>query len=418
MHITKTHSKKNMKNTMIPTLTLLLGMACATLAGCTDEPDPSPAPAPAPQPQPTAADSSFFEEVRLYAPGDHGSTAWRIPALIALPDGTLLAINDRRKNNEADLPEDIDIVCARSTDRGRTWSEPSYIATGTGRKQGFGDAGLVLTAAGDVVCVFAGGNGIRESTEADPIRSYACHSTDGGLTWSEPQDLTAMLWGSQASDAGRQRIHGSFFSSGNGLRLTRGEHAGRILFVANMCGNANIFDNYAVYSDDGGTTWQVSALAFHGGDEAKLIELADGSVLMSVRRQGERGYNRSADGGATWGDAGYWSDLNANACNGDMLRLMATDRGDSINLIVHSLPNSLQRRDVSLFLSRDEGQTWHTPVRLCEGASEYSSLTMLDDGTIGAYVEKKSTGKFELWFQRFSVKWLLEQADSVAAGAR
>jgi len=62
------------------------------------------------------SDSVFFYEQRLYAPGDYGSRNWRIPAICTLNDGTLLAVNDRRKHNEGDLPQDIDIVCRRSTD--------------------------------------------------------------------------------------------------------------------------------------------------------------------------------------------------------------------------------------------------------------------------------------------------------------
>ena len=51
--------------------------------------------------------------------------------------------------------------------------------------------------------------------------------------------------------------------------------------------------NYIVYSDDEGKTWNVSKeTAFVGGDEAKLVEEHDGTVIMSTRRKGERGLFR------------------------------------------------------------------------------------------------------------------------------
>ena len=69
-------------------------------------------------------EEAICDSVCLYHMGDYGSHYWRIPALLCLDDGTLLAVNDKRKYSYKDLPEDIDIVCRRSTDNGVTWSEP------------------------------------------------------------------------------------------------------------------------------------------------------------------------------------------------------------------------------------------------------------------------------------------------------
>lgn len=350
-----------------------------------------------------AQEEPFIDSLRLYVPGDYGSANWRIPALLCLDDGTLLAVNDKRKYNETDLPEDIDIVCRRSSDLGRTWSEPQTIVEGTGYKHGYGDPALVQCANGDVLCFFVGGNGLWASTESDPQRSYVCRSIDRGQTWGEPEDITSMLWGSQALNTTCRNYKASFFASGNALRLKHGEHKGRVMVAAAMCRkSAQVLDNFVVYSDDNGHTWKVSDRAFSQGDEAKLMELNDGRILLSVRRSGARGYNVSADGGATWGTQGVWNEMKANACNGDMLRVNDT-------LILHSLPNSMQREKVSIFSSSDEGQSWHSPVLLFDGPSVYSSLTLLPDGTIGAYIEQNPSGACELWYYRFNLAWLLGQ---------
>ena len=347
-------------------------------------------------------DSIVYYEQCLYRPGDYGSTNWRIPAICCLNDGTLLAVCDKRKYNESDLPEDIDIVVRRSTDNGRAWSEPLTIAEGTGRKQGFGDAALVECENGDVVCVFVGGNGLFASSQADPIRSYVCRSSDKGLSWSEPEDITFQLWGDQATRPMCRNYRASFFGSGNGLRLTRGEHAGRIMFAAAMVRkNSNVADNFVVYSDDNGMTWKVSQRAYEGGDEAKLMELVDGRVLISVRQTGARGYNYSSNGGLAWGTQGRWECMKSNACNGDMLRLAATDRGDSCNILLHSIPNSMERRDVSIYVSYDEGQTWQDPVLLFDGPSVYSSMTLLKNGSVGVLLEENPNGACELWYQNW-----------------
>ena len=337
----------------------------------------------------------------LYAMGDYGSQFWRIPALLCLDNGTLLAVNDKRKYSYKDLPEDIDIVCRRSTDNGRTWSDPQTIVEGTGYKHGYGDAALVQCENGDVLCLFVGGNGLWASTESDPIRSYVCRSSDRGLTWTAPEDITAQLWGSQSLSASTRNYKASFFASGNALRLNHPPHKGRIMVAAAMCRNtAQVLDNFVVYSDDNGHTWQVSERAFAGGDEAKLIELRDGTVLISVRQSGARGYNRSSDGGVTWGTQGYWNELTVNACNGDIIRINDTT-------LVHSLPNSLNRENVSLFTSTDEGLTWHSPMLLVGGPSVYSSLTLLHDGSLACYLEKGPDTGCELWLYCVDVNKIL-----------
>ena len=345
-------------------------------------------------------EQSFCDTVRLYAPGDYGSANWRIPAILCLDDGTLLVVNDKRKFNESDLPQDIDIVIRRSSDLGKTWTEPETIITGTGVGHGYGDPALVQCASGDVICAFAGGNGYFASTADNPISVYTMRSTDHGRTWGDMQNITPAIWG--ADDEGNN-YHGAFIASGNGLRLKRGAHAGRILFVAALCRNGNnVSDNYIVYSDDNGQTWHRSQKAFTQGDEAKAIELNDGRVLMSVRRTGARGWCVSDDSGETWGGEYYWNEMQANACNGEMLRVDDTT-------LLHSIPNSMERRNVSVFTSNDEGASWHSPVTLFEGPSVYSSMTLLPDGTVAAYIERNPNGACELWYYRFNMEWLRQQ---------
>lgn len=361
-------------------------------------------------PAPTGSREILLKRRLLFAPGDYGSKNWRIPALLQLSDGTLLAITDKRKYNETDLPEDIDIVSRFSTDGGFTWSEPVTIAEGKGRKKGYGDAVIVEAANGDVVCGYVGGNGLWASSEADPQWSYITVSHDKGRTWEEPKDITDLLWGSNCDDAVRKSFTHSFFGSGNGLCLTRGEHAGRILFVAAM-GAGSQLHNYTVYSDDNGVTWKVSERAFSNGDEAKVVELNDGRVLMSSRQSGYRGYNISTDGGETWASQSTWSEINTNACNGDIIRYTATDKGYNKDRLLHSIPNDPSRRNVSIFISYDEGETWPTVKSICPYNSVYSSLTILPDGTIGAYVEENPDGACSLYFMNFSLKWLTDGKD-------
>ncbi|MCQ2173780.1 MAG: GDSL-type esterase/lipase family protein [Bacteroidales bacterium] len=347
----------------------------------------------------------LLRRVRLLGPGDYGSNGYRIPAIVTLPDGTLLTTADKRKYNDLDLPEDIDIIAQRSIDGGLNWSAPVTVVEGKGFNKGFGDAALAVAPNGDVLCAFSGGYGLWASTPATPQGNYICRSVDGGLSWSEPLDCTSRLWGPQADNEECRNYHSAFFGSGRGLCLTKGKYAGRVMFVAAVhSGELKRFDNYIFYSDDNGNSWNVSERAFVGGDEAKVVELPDGRVLLSVRRAGERGYNISEDGGRTWGTQGTWPQIRVNACDGDIICL-----GDS--LLIHSVPNSLRRENVSVFVSRDNGRTWPYVKTVCPYESVYSSLTALPDGTIGMYYEENPEVSFDMVFVNFSVDWLLNRTE-------
>lgn len=344
----------------------------------------------------------LLRRVKVLGQGYYNTTGYRIPAIECLQDGTLLITTDRRKDNDLDLPEDIDIIAQRSTDGGRTWSDPVNVIEGQGWGKGYGDAALIQAEDGTIACAFSGGPGLWASNLENPQRNYISLSHDGGLTWEEPFDCTSMLWGPDAVNPECKECHSAFFGSGHGLRMTKGEHAGRIMFVAAVHSSAaSRFYNYAFYSDDNGKTWQVSKCAFDGGDEAKVVELADGRIMMSVRRRGFRGYNISEDGGHTWGEQGLWEDICTNACDGDIINV-----GDS--LLLQSVPNSMERRNVSVFMSRDNGQSWPQVKSLCKYESVYSSLAILPDGTIGAYIEENPRVEFDMYFLNFSVDWLVK----------
>ncbi|MDL2222738.1 exo-alpha-sialidase [Bacteroidales bacterium OttesenSCG-928-M11] len=350
----------------------------------------------------------------LYSPGDYGSKNYRIPAIITAKDGSIVIATDKRKNNEADLPQDIDILINRSTDNGKTWSDPLTIATGTGYEKGFGDAGLVRTnEENGLLCIFVGGPGLFQSTPTNPIRTYISKSLDNGITWTKPKDITDQLYGSKCSDAERKNWYGSFCASGNGL-LTRD---GRIMFVSAVRETSGgSLSNYVFYSDDNGETWNVSKRAMSGGDESKVVELNDGTILMSIRRQskGARYYTKSTDKGITWSKVSSWFQLIEPNCNGDIIRYTSTIDGYDKNRLLHSIPNhSSSRQNVSVFLSYDEGKTWPIKKTICPGGSAYSSLTILPDGTIGAYVEESHFSEgYSLIFLNFTLDWLTNGNDT------
>ena len=365
-------------------------------------------------PSPDGNREIILARTLLFQPGDYNSAHYRIPAIITAQDGVLVAVCDKRKTSENDLPSDIDIVCKRSTDGGRTWSEPYNIVKGTGPDQGFGDCALAHSNDEKGLIVgFVGGQGLWGSTPSNPIRSYIAKSYDNGQTWTEPRDVTDFIIGSNCIVSAHRMWRASFFGSGNGLRTS----TGRIMFVAAIREDTTMtLYNHVVYSDDNGATWQVSERASVGGDEAKVVELVDGRILMSIRHHDNRWYNLSEDGGETWqASTSSWPEMLTPACNGDIIRYTSVNQGYDKNRLLHSVPyGTTSRKEVSVYVSYDEGETW--PVRKCivPYRSEYSSLCILPDGTIGLYVEEVCPPAitYSMVFYNFSLDWLTNGDDT------
>lgn len=342
----------------------------------------------------------------LFVPGDDGSRNYRIPAILKTAKGTLIAMADRRKYNQTDLPEDIDIVMRRSTDGGRSWSDPRIIVQGEGRNHGFGDVALVQTKAGKLLMIFVGGVGLWQSTPDRPQRTYVSESWDEGLTWSPPRDITHFIFGKDCADPGRSRWLASFCASGQGLVLP----SGRIMFVAAIreSGQEYVLNNYVLYSDDEGTTWHLSDCAYHRGDEAKLTLMPDGRVLMSVRNQGrqesrQRFFALSSDDGLTWERAKQFEGIHDPGCNGAMLQVERSGR----NQMLHSLPLGPDgRRDGAVYLFDHASGRWSAPVVVNSESSAYSDMTLLADGTIGYFVEEDD--EISLVFIRFALDDLFD----------
>jgi sialidase-1 len=356
------------------------------------------------------AKTNIYERCLVYDKGDNGSKYYRIPALATAPDGSLLAIADKRWNSLVDLPGNIDVVCRRSTDNGKTWSDAITIA-GIGTDEGYGDPAVVVDSKRkQVICIMTHGNGLWQSTRDNHAHIMVSHSKDCGKSWTEPIDITDQLFGSNCTDESRRDWVTAFATSGSATQL----EDGRLMFVL-VVKKTDVkwgkLDAYACYSDDGGYSWTVAQnSADTDADESKVVQLNDGKVLMSIRnrRLGARKFSTSTDSGKTWSAPYYQADIIEPACNGDIIRYKYKKR----NILLHTIPNdSLYRRNVTIFASFDEGKTWQTKRTLCAGGSAYSSMTMLKDGTIGILTEEDAPDKdgFQLWFTRLSLDWLLNK---------
>ena len=212
-----------------------------------------------------------------------------------------------------------DVSIRRSEDGGRTWSKQNIVAVGDGRNSGtygYGDPALVTTANGRIICLMAAGkNGYFSGMRNIGITT----SDDNGVTWSAVRELTA----SNFTDATYNKTNSLgfwsiFTTSGKGLL----KRDGTVMFTTNTLASSSSSSSNCVVitSKDEGQSWQLGpAIAYTGGDESKLEEMNDGSLLISVRQSGARGFNTGNADASKWGTQWRNSQITANACNADIL---------------------------------------------------------------------------------------------------
>ncbi len=339
----------------------------------------------------------------LWTSSNSETQYYRIPALLKTGTNTLLAFTDDRFASKADLGGNhkIDVLVRKSTDGGATWGSPVTVAAGDGSTAagyGYGDAAVAQAANGDIVCLMAAGN---TSYSGGMLHIGYTKSTDGGDTWSAVSDIYSSV--SNKPDG----IASTFVSSGHGLTMSNGTIAFPALGKIGSTTNEYVF-----YSQDNGTTWSYSTnYGYTGADESKLEELNDGTLLMSIRTGGfnstgtPRGYNRTTVAASVddWGTQGTWSDLTANGCNADLLYYSRNSGSGTHDVLLHTVVKaskshngSYKRYDLRLYMSVDQGATWHEAFQLQPGWAAYSSMQVLDNGDLAILFEDGSIGNEDL----------------------
>jgi len=364
----------------------------------------------------TAAPADGLDpELELFDIASRGEGDWlryRIPALTTAANGDLLAVFDGRPTMN-DLPSNIALLMRRSTDGGDTWG-PQQVIRSEPAPNGFGDPSVVVDRETRDVFVFYAASinaGFASSTTgsdpADPNVLHADYSVsrDHGETW-EHHRITADLKAEHANWAGM------FAASGEGIQLRTGEHAGRLIqqYTVRIDGG-----NYAVsaYSDDHGATWQAGKPVGPGADENKVVELADGTVLLVSRAAPSRLVARSDDGGATYSPFERDNELPDPANNGSIVRAFPDAPADDprSQILLHSnTANQNVRRNLTVRMSCDSGDTWPVERVVQSGATAYSTLTPLPGesgelgGSYGLLYERE--GYRHISYTSFDLGWL------------
>lgn len=338
----------------------------------------------------------------IHKQGQFDCHTFRIPAMATTNKGTLLAVYDMRYNSRRDLQGHMDIGLSRSTDGGDTWARPVPIMDmkkfgGLPEDQnGCSDPNILIDRETGEILVSAvwthgkpnthqwvgkgsePGHSIHKSSQFMMVRSK-----DDGLTWSEPENWTKRLkdpkWCLFAP------------APGNGINLMDGT---LVMPTQGRDATGLPFSNF-MWSRDHGKSWTLSSPARDNTTECSVAELKDGSLMLNIRdnrnrkdksKTNGRAVSVTEDMGKTW--KVHSSDHGALPEPVCMASLISHDLKDGRRVLFFSNPNSKYKREkMTVRMSLDQGKTWPKSILLDQKGGAYSSLSMVNDRTLGILYE-------------------------------
>lgn len=390
---------------------------------------------------PAAADVPLAEPTKLdlFEAGKGGYGLYRIPGIVVTSKGTVLAYCEARKNASTDWGH-IDVVLRRSTDGGRTWSPMKKLVELEGKftrnpaavAQKLGKEGEI-TINNPLAIADPRPGVVHFLYCVEYNRLFYMRSEDDGLSFSKPLELTAAVEKLKPTYDWQSFAVGP----GHGIRLQNGRLLAAIWISTGKGGHAHRPSVVStIYSDDDGQTWQLGDIVagetkpLVNPSESILLQLADGRVLINCRSESpehRRAVAISPDGSSRWNVPKFHEQLLEPICMANLVRWTTAKEGGR-NRIVFANPHNLERvnakpgqgrdrKNLSLKLSYDEGETWPVSKTLEAGSSGYSDLAIAADGALLCFYERTTVDEATkkrtsfLTVARVNLGWLTDGED-------
>ena len=356
------------------------------------------------------------QNIPVFESGKDGHKSYRIPAIIKLNNGHLLAFAEGRVQGASDFG-DVNIVLKISTDNGRTWGSiktivdydtlqagnPAPVVDLTDPAYTTGRIFLFYNTGNKQESDVRNGNGLREV--------WYKTSTNGGINWSEAVNITLQTHRPKLPQINPAYNFTDDWRSyantpGHAMQFETGKYKGRIYIAANHSegGIQNESMDYIAhgfYTDDHGKTFHISNnVNLPGGNENMAAELSDGRIMLNIRNQ--RGDVRaryiaiSSNGGQSWDTSYFDKNLPDPVCQGSLLTI-GKKRKQNI-LAFSNAADEMRRDNLTLRISFDDGKTWKKNFVIYKNPSQpdaaaYSDIVKLSGKKIGVLYEKDNYSK-------------------------
>ncbi|MFM8253108.1 MAG: exo-alpha-sialidase [Planctomycetota bacterium] len=359
-------------------------------------------------------------KVEVFPPGLNGVARYRIPGLVVTARGTLLAYCEARRNDSRDWGE-IEIHLRRSTDGGRTWQPAQQIAHRGPRLEGNptkAAAGAREQTVNNPVAIVDRQTGAIEFLYCvNYAHCFSQRSTDDGLTWSEPVEITDSFLPFRDQYPWKVIATGP----GHGVQLKSGRLVVPIWLAYGKTGDHAPSASGTIYSDDHGRTWRAGEIAvanqapYVDPNETMITVLSDDRVMLvnrNVSPENRKLVTYSRDGATGWSRPEFHEQLWEPICMASIVAHPARP-GTLIFSNPHTLPTprssakpargaSGKRENLTIKLSTDDGKTWKVSKTLEPGPSAYSDLAVLPDGDVLCLYERGNS----ITCARFSLDWI------------
>lgn len=370
------------------------------------------------------------EPIVLYSSST--DSLFRIPAL-ATGKGSIVALTDHRHQHGSDVGagKPIDVLRRVSSDNGMTWS-PAEVAiscedaTYAEGIYGFGDAAIGSDSkSGDMIILCVGDREAKSYQRRGRLEVHRFVSHDGGKTWGDHSNLTDAIYGLHESWKCLFIGSGKIFQS---RVVKQGSHYR--LYCAAL---VNGYGNAVLYSDDFGVNWNLLGgpdSCCPKGDEPKVEELPDGSVILSSRTYG-RYFNIFRYDDNTY-KSGQWTGVSksesiiaqSNSTNGEIMAIQAkeVETGQKCWVYLQSVPAGPGRSHVSIYYKAIPVQKDYSDIdaasfgtgweayQITDKDSAYSTLCALAHGRIGLLYEQSGAdvNGYDIVFESLDIQTITE----------
>lgn len=338
----------------------------------------------------------------IFESGKEGYHTFRVPAVVTTNNGTILAFAEGRKSSQWDTGN-IDLVMKRSEDNGQTWSNLIVLRDDAENVCG-NPAPVVDKITGTIYLLSSwhlsidGETVITHQKSKDTRRVFIMQSGDDGKTWSEAKEITQSV----------KLNNWTWYATGpcHGIQMERGPNKGRLIIPCDHVeaeSETYKYFSHIIFSDDHGKTWKLGGSTPQDQvNECTVAELSDGMLMLNMRTwdytytptgkipnpsvEKTRKIAISKDGGIHWDSIYADENLIEPICQGSLLMYSSIEKGKN-KLLFLNPANKDSRKNITLRLSDDDGQTWPKSKVLYPGPSSYSDMTIIPNGNIGCFFE-------------------------------